>query len=160
MSNQLRPVNHTALQVNQMFIIAFLIAAFIADAQWLVSFVALVMLLGTILGIPGFQPLYRLLKALRGYKPQILMDNPQPHRFSQGFGGLVLLVANLSWLFGSQLFAWGLAWLVIALAALNLFSGFCLGCALYYWLNRLGLPGFSRTPPPGTSPGRRPPVTS
>ena len=44
----------------------------------------------------------------------------------------------------------------IALAALNLFAGFCVGCAVYYWLQKLGLPGFTRQPPAGIVPGMRP----
>jgi hypothetical protein len=35
---------------------------------------------------------------------------------------------------------------LIALAGLNLFLGFCLGCFTAYRLNRLGLPGFDRSP--------------
>jgi hypothetical protein len=30
----------------------------------------------------------------------------------------------------------------VALAALNLFAGICVGCLMYYWFNRLGVPGF------------------
>jgi hypothetical protein len=37
---------------------------------------------------------------------------------------------------------WALSWIVVALAALNLFAGICVGCLMYYWLNRLGVPGF------------------
>ena len=48
----------------------------------------------------------------------------------------------------------GLVWLVIALAALNLFGGFCVGCAMYYWFNRLQVPGFIRAPPGDGSPAR------
>jgi len=51
---------------------------------------------------------------------------------------------------------WGLVWVVIALAALNLFGAFCVGCAVYYWLNRLKVPGFVKSPPAGTFPGMRP----
>ncbi len=51
---------------------------------------------------------------------------------------------------------WALTWLVMVLAALNLFAGFCAGCAVYYWLNRLRVPGFLKAPPAGTFPGMRP----
>ena len=34
--------------------------------------------------------------------------------------------------------------------------GFCAGCAVYYWLGKLRLPGFVKDPPPGTFPGMRP----
>ena len=51
---------------------------------------------------------------------------------------------------------WVLTWLVAALAALNAFAGFCVGCFIYYWLARLGAPGFPKVPPAGTFPGMRP----
>jgi hypothetical protein len=41
---------------------------------------------------------------------------------------------------------WALAWLVVVLAALNLFLGFCAGCFVYYQLNRLQVPGFHHSP--------------
>jgi hypothetical protein len=56
----------------------------------------------------------------------------------------------------AAILGWALAWLVIALAALNLFLGFCAGCAIYYWLHRLNVPGFVKAPPDGTLPGMRP----
>jgi ABC-type xylose transport system permease subunit len=59
-------------------------------------------------------------------------------------------------LLGATLAGWVLAWVVIVLASLNLFLGFCAGCAVYYWLNRIRVPGFSKTPPVGTFPGMRP----
>ena len=46
--------------------------------------------------------------------------------------------------------------LVAALAALNAFGGFCVGCAVYYWLARFNLPGFGKQPPNGTFPGMKP----
>ncbi len=55
-----------------------------------------------------------------------------------------------------RILGWGLVWLVAALAALNAFAGFCVGCAMYYWLSRWHLPGFDKTPPPGTLPRHAP----
>jgi len=40
---------------------------------------------------------------------------------------------------------WALIIVVIVLASLNLFAGWCAGCTMYYWLNRLGVPGFTRS---------------
>ena len=45
---------------------------------------------------------------------------------------------------------------VVALAALNAFGGFCVGCAMYYWLGILKVPGFTKTPPGGITPGMKP----
>jgi hypothetical protein len=152
----LKPVDHAALRANQAVIIGLNLLAFIFDRPWLAGFTALVMLAGTLLGKPGFTPFYRwVLKPSGLVKPDPIPDNPEPHRFAQGFGGVVLAAGTAS-LFAGASFGWALVWLVIALAALNLFAGFCLGCAMYYWLGRLDIPGFNKPPLEGIVPGMRP----
>jgi hypothetical protein len=159
MSERLQNVDHSALRTNQGTIITLLVIAFILSAPWLVALVALVMLGGTALKRPGFGLVYtRALKPLGWAKPDVLRDNPEPHRFAQGLGGVFLVGSVLALVLGAPGLGWGLAWLVVALAALNLFAGFCAGCAVYYWLNRMSVPGFVKTPPEGTFPGMRPRV--
>lgn len=153
----LRPVDHSALGTNQAAIIILLIAAFIFNQPWLAAGVAVMMLGGSALGQPAFGWLYRrVLKPLGIVRPDLLLDNPQPHRFAQSMGGVFVLLAFLALLAGWGVLGWALAWLVVALAALNLLGGFCVGCAIYYWLARLRAPGFDRSPPAGVFPGRRP----
>jgi hypothetical protein len=89
-------------------------------------------------------------------RPDVLSDNPEPHRFAQGLGAAFLAAGVLALFAGWIWLGWGLVWLVIALATLNLFAGFCAGCAVYYWLNRLHVPGFVKSPPGQTFPGMRP----
>jgi hypothetical protein len=150
-------IDHSSLRTNQAVIIIFLLLAFILNAPLLVVFTALVMLAGTALKRPGFLPVYtRILKPRGWVRPEILLDNPEPHRFAQGFGGGVLALSSLAFLLGASTVGWALGWLVIALASLNLFAGFCVGCAVYYWLNRLQVPGFVKTPPAGFFPGMKP----
>ena len=157
MSDNLTNVDHSALRSNQAFIIALLVAAFVLNAPWLVAVVALVMLAGTAFKRPGFSPIYTgVLRRFGWVKPDVLKDNPEPHRFAQGFGGVVLVGSFLAFGLGSSVAGWALAWLVIALAALNLFAGFCVGCAVYYWLHSLKVPGFVKDPPADTFPGMRP----
>ena len=143
-----RRVDQSALRVNQAFIITFLLLGFVLDSWLLVGFVALVMLLGT--AIPSlslFKQVYqRLLLPAGLVRANVIPDNPEPHRFAQGFGGFVLILALLSLLPGLALLGWALVWMVIFLAGLNLFLGFCAGCFLYYQLNRLNVPGFERSP--------------
>lgn len=150
------PVNHSALRTNQAFIIGTLLAAFIVDSTLLVGLVGAVMLLGAAAGRPGFLPAYRLLHRLGWVGADRVPDHNAPHRFAQTLGGLFLAAATLSLTVGAALLGWILAWIVVGLAALNLFGGFCVGCAVYYWLNRLGAPGFTQSPPPDTAPGRQP----
>ncbi len=143
-----RQVDQSALKVNQAFIIVLLAVAFVLNSWPLVAFVGLVMLLGT--AIPRlslFKATYtRFLRPANLVKANIIPDNPEPHRFAQGFGGTVLAISVLTLLLGPGILGWALAWVVIGLAALNLFLGFCAGCFVYYQLNRLQVPGFERSP--------------
>ena len=157
MSEKLKIVDHTAIKVNQITIIILSIIAFILDEPWITLMTSLVMLIGTIIGKPGFIFLYnRILKPLKLAKPKVFTDNPEPHRFAQGVGFTFLFTGSLSVFLGSTTLGWTLTWVVIILAALNAFGGFCAGCFVYYWLSRLNFPGFTQHPPEGTFPGMRP----
>ncbi len=139
-----RKVDHSALRTNQAFIIGLLLIGFVTDVKALVVFVAAVMLIGT------FWPKVSLFKAVYVYflkprgliKPDVKIDNPEPHLFAQGVGGVFLAAATLAFVANAATIGWALTWIVIALASLNLFAGICVGCLMYYWLNRLGVPGF------------------
>jgi len=157
MDAQLQKIDHGALKANQLVIIILNLIAFILNVPWLAGVVGGIMLVGSLLGVPGFISLYKSVLKPRGWvKPDILLDNPEPHRFAQSFGSIVLLLSLLAFYAGLPILGWGMVWLVIALAALNAFGGFCAGCFVYYWLTRFGLPGFNKQPPAGTFPGMRP----
>ncbi len=134
-------IDHAALKVNQTFIIALLLLAFLLDQPWLVLFVATVMLIGTVWPKAGlFKLLYaRLLKPTGLLKPDVQIDEPQPHLFAQGVGAIVLAVAVLVFVAGLPVLGWALSLIVVVLAGVNLFAGFCLGCFIYYQLARRGL---------------------
>ena len=139
-----RKVDHSALRTNQAFIIALLILAFVTDAKWLVTFVAAVMLIGTAMPhVALFKAVYLyLLKPSKIVRPDVRADNPEPHLFAQGVGGTFLAAATIAFIANAATIGWVLTWIVIGLAALNLFAGICVGCMMYYWFNRLGVPGF------------------
>ncbi len=143
-----RVVDHSAIRTNQAFIIGLLFVAFIFDLKWLVALVAAVMLVGSVLpAISLFKAIYLyLLKPSGLLKPDVRPDNPEPHLFAQGVGGLVLVAATIAFVLNVAVVGWALSWVVIALAALNLFAGICVGCLMYYWFNRLGIPGFTHAP--------------
>ena len=156
-SQTLQKVDHAALKANQLFIISLSILAFIFNQPWLAAFVALVMGIGSALKVPGFLPTYKYILKPRGWmKPDVLNDNPEPHRFAQFLGFLFMTAGSISLFLGAAIPGWILVWIVVALAALNAFGGFCVGCAVYYWLARLKLPGFAKQPPAGTFPGMKP----
>jgi hypothetical protein len=156
-SQQLQKVDHSALKTNQLVIISLSILAFIVNLPALAAFVALVMGIGSLLKVPGFGFVYKHILKPRGWmKPDVLDDNPEPHRFAQFLGFVFMTVGSIALFLGAGILGWSLVWLVVALAALNAFGGFCVGCAVYYWLSRLDLPGFNKQPPAGTFPGMKP----
>ena len=156
-SQTLQKVDHSALKTNQLVIISLNILAFILNLPVLAAFVALVMGIGSALKIPGFGFVYKSILKPRGWmKPDILDDNPEPHRFSQILGFVFMTAGSVALFLGSGVLGWTLVWIVVALASLNAFGGFCVGCAMYYWLARFNLPGFGKRPPSGTFPGAKP----
>jgi hypothetical protein len=156
-SQTLQKVDHSALKANQLFIILLNILAFIFDLPVLAAFVALVMGIGSLLKVPGFGIVYKNVLKPRGWmKPDVLDDNPEPHRFAQFLGFIFMTAGSVALFSGASVLGWSLVWLVAALAGLNAFGGFCVGCAVYYWLSRFNLPGFNKQPPEGTFPGMKP----
>jgi hypothetical protein len=157
MSASLKQVDHSALFVNQLFIITLNVLAFVLNAPWLAILVTAAMVIGTAAGVPGFGFIYRYALRPAGLvKPNVLLDNPEPHRFAQGLGSAFMLAGTLLLAAGASLAGWALVWLVVGLAALNAFAGFCAGCFVYYWLSQLRVPGFGKSPPQGTFPGMKP----
>lgn len=156
-TQSLQKVDHAILRTNQYFIIGISLLAFILNLPLLAAFVALVMGIGSVLKTPGFGIMYTsVFKPLGWIKPDVLEDNPEPHRFSQIVGFLFLTAGSIALFSGASVLGWSLVWIVIALASLNAFGGFCVGCAMYYWLARLGVPGFGKLPPAGVIPGAKP----
>jgi hypothetical protein len=133
------PLDRSALRVNQASIIVLLAAGFVLDQTWLVAFVCAVMAIGTAFPRAAlFQRFYRdVLRPAGLVRPDVHIEDAAPHRFAQGMGAAVLLVAVVALFAGATTLGWGLAFVVIALAAINLFFGFCAGCFIYFQLARL-----------------------
>jgi hypothetical protein len=137
-----KKVDTTAIKFNQASIITFTLLAYVFDLPWLVLFVGAVLAVGTIRpGAALFQQVYRqVLKPIGLLKPHVIDDDPAPHRFAQGVGATFLGLSSLALLALNAIsLGWGLAGLVVVLAAINLFFNFCAGCFVYYQLRRLGL---------------------
>jgi hypothetical protein len=141
-------VDRSSIKVSQTITMLLLTTAFVLDNWPLAAFVASANLLGAVAPqLALFPQIYhRLLKPSGLIKPQVVPDYPEPHRFAQMVsGGVTALSAALIWS-GYALSGWTFSWLIILLAGLNVFVGFCAGCFMYYQLNRLGVPGFQRSP--------------
>ncbi|MGQ9614730.1 MAG: DUF4395 domain-containing protein [Chloroflexus sp.] len=133
--------DRTALRFNQAAIIVLVLTAFVTNQHWLIAFVAVVLALGVIHpALVLFQRLYRdILRPLGWLRPDLHEEDAAPHRFAQGVGAGVLLLATLSLGLGAEVIGWSLALLVVVLAAVNLIFGFCAGCFIFFQLRRLGV---------------------
>ncbi|MHB8597157.1 MAG: DUF4395 domain-containing protein [Ktedonobacteraceae bacterium] len=88
-----------------------------------------------------FRLLYRgIVIPLHLWKPRLIEDDPAPHRFAQGVGAAFLIAACIVlFLTKATPLGWTLDLIVFVLAAINLTTGFCAGCLVYYYLGRAGL---------------------
>ncbi len=137
-----RKVDTNALRLNQSMIVVLILFAFSLGAenggQWLVFLTGLCIAIGAVWpGRGPFQLLYRRLLLPSGLvKARPEAGNPAPHRFAQSMGAVCLLISSVLLLAGFQVAGWGLAWIVVALALVNLIFGFCAGCFIFLNINR------------------------
>ncbi len=141
----LTTVDHSALKVNQIGIVATVLVAFAGSYFYrplliLIPLLAVVLLLGTFAPrLALFKQLYfKVLKPRGIVKPQPVQDRPEPHNFAQGMGGVVLSISSVL-LLAFPVAGLALALLVAVLAFVNVAFGFCLGCQIYYQLGKAGL---------------------
>ena len=145
MSTGTQLVDHSALKVNQTGIVATVLVAFVGSAVYrpllvLIPLLAIVLLLGTFAPqLALFKQLYfKVLKPRGIVKPRPVQDRPEPHNFAQGLGGVFLAVSSVL-LLASPVLGLALALLVAVLAFVNLAFGYCLGCQIFFQLERRGV---------------------
>jgi len=142
-----RRVDQNVIRTNQSLTITLLALAFVLDLPALAGGTGIIMLISALYPPAGlFTRLYRhVLRPLGLVQPNVHLDNPEPHRFAQLVGGTMVSLGTLALLANVTVPGWTLIGVVIVLANLNLFAGWCAGCMMYYWLNRLGVPGFTHS---------------
>ena len=138
-------VDHSALKVNQAGIVLTVLLTFLGSF-FSPAFLALIPLLGIVLLLGTFVPqlalfkqiYFKVLKPAGVVKPHPVQDRPEPHNFAQGLGGVFLGIAS-ALIFVTPIAAIALALLVAALAFVNLAFGYCLGCQIFFQLEKRGL---------------------
>jgi hypothetical protein len=148
MDEKVRRLDQNGLKTGQALTIVLLIAGFVFNSWTLVLLVGLSQLLSA-LDVPfaPYRLIYQLIVKPSGLvKPNIQPDNPEPHRFALLLGALFNGAGTIALLSGAVVIGWTLVAIVVVLANLNFWLNFCLGCWMYYQLNRLGVPGFTQAP--------------
>lgn len=136
-------IDHSAIKTGQLLTIATLLGAYIF-ARWEPVAILAVIFLVTSLHLEWgpFAIVYRfLLQPLGLVKADLRTDNAQPHRFGQAVGAVSAALAAAALFAGYAMLGWLLVWVLIGLTAVSFF-GWCIGCFIYYQINRSGLGGF------------------
>jgi len=134
-------VDHNAIKFGQVTIVLMVAIAWLFDLVWLVPLLAAVLLANVAWPVWGpIRLAYRsVILPLRIVRSNLVADEPAPHRFAQGVGGVLLVAAAAALYGGVAAVGWALAALVAVLAAVNVLWNFCAGCFLFYQLRRAGL---------------------
>jgi len=139
-------VDRSAIKTNQASIVVLVALGFVLNLPWLVAVVAFALALGLVAPEAGpFRLLYtRVLRPAGLLRPEVIREDPAPHRFAQGVGVTFLTLSIVLLVLGASTVGWAVAWLVVVLAGVNLVFGFCAGCFIHYQLSRRGLLGARR----------------
>ena len=107
---------------------------------WLLTFIMLSFLLGTLRGAEGSWQGMLFKKFVRPrLSPPAEMEDRRPPRFAQGVGLFVTAVGVLLGVFGVLPAVPIAAAVAFVAAALNAVIGLCLGCEMYLLMRRAGL---------------------
>ena len=136
-------VDHAEIKMGQVLTIFISVIALLTQNQLtLLILGGLFLLSGTIRSISPISLLYKWIILPAGImKSDYRLDNIQAHQFGQLVGVLTVVLAIGLLQSGYQFAGWSVVVLLIFLTVISFF-GWCIGCFMYYQLNRLGLGGF------------------
>lgn len=152
-------VDHAEIKMGQLLTIGISgVALAMQDTLplWLLGVVFL--LSGSVRGISPFTLLYRwVVQPLCLMKSDYRLDNIQPHKFGQLVGAITVMLALGLIEYGYPTAGWVVVGVLIVFTGIS-YAGWCVGCFMYFQLNRLGLGGFFRHAQKDKSvfPGMRP----
>jgi hypothetical protein len=133
------PVNEYAARITAGLVVLLAAATFLAGSGLGLAVIAAGFWLRVLFG-PRISPLALL--SVKVLTPRLgrakLVPGP-PKRFAQGIGAAVSTAAAVLFFSGLTPAAWGLLAVLVAAASLEAFAGFCLGCAIFGFLQRRGM---------------------
>lgn len=133
------PVNEYAARITAALVVLLSVATLLTGFGWGLALIAAGFWLRVLFG-PRISPLAQLsVKVLApGLGKTLLVPGP-PKRFAQGIGAALSTTAAVLLAAGLAPAAWILLAVLIVAASLEAFAGFCLGCAVFGFLQRRGL---------------------
>lgn len=152
-------VDHAEIKLGQIFTMVMSVAAFIlSEPKWLVALGAIFLVTALFRPLSPFVLAYRhVVRPLGVMHSDYRLDNIQPHAFGQLIGAVTVAIAVALLYTGYYTAGWTIVWILVGLTLVS-YLGWCIGCFMYYQLNRLGFKGFFRHAPTDRSVtlGQRP----
>jgi hypothetical protein len=133
------PVNEYAARITAGLVVVLAVATLLTGFGWGLALIAAGFWLRVLFG-PRISPLALLsVKVLAPRMGRAKLVPGPPKRFAQGIGAAVSTGAAALFLAGFAPAAWILLAVLIVAASLEAFAGFCLGCAIFGFLQRRGM---------------------
>lgn len=133
------PVNEYAARITAGLVVVLAVATLLTGWGWGLLLIAAGFWLRVLFG-PRISPLALLsVKVLAPRLGRVKLVPGPPKRFAQGIGAGLTTAAAILFLVGATPAAWILLAMLIVAASLEAFVGFCLGCAIFGFLQRRGL---------------------
>ncbi len=135
----IRTLDPNALRFNQICIVGGIALAALFGQWWIVAAIGAVMVAGTWnSSLAVFKRVYAsIVRPALKIPAHPIEDDPRAHNFAQGVGGAFLTLATLAFVLHAPILGWVLSAIVVALALLNLTTGVCVGCFMYFQLRLL-----------------------
>lgn len=140
---QTTQVDHAEIKLGQILTMALSLLAFsLSEPRWLIVLGGIFLITAFARPLSPFVLLYRhVVRPLNVMHSDYRLDNIQPHAFGQLIGALTVAIAVLLLQLGFNTAGWIVVWAMVGLTLVS-YLGWCIGCFMYYQLNRLGLKGF------------------
>lgn len=133
------PVNEYAARITAGLVVVLAVVTLLTAFGWGLAIIAAGFWLRVLFG-PRISPLALLsVKVLAPRMGRAKLVAGPPKRFAQGIGAAVSTGAAALFLAGFAPAAWVLLAVLIVAASLEAFAGFCLGCAIFGFLQRRGM---------------------
>lgn len=144
-------VDHAEIKAGQILTVVLAASAILLQDTRLLMILAITFLLsGTLRPLSPFSILYQVIKPIGIIKSDYRLDNIQPHKFGQLIGAFTVLIALGLLHLGYLTAGWSIVVVLVLLTVVS-YAGWCVGCFMYYQLNRLGVKGFFKHAPTDTS---------
>lgn len=152
-------VDHAEIKLGQILTMAMSVTAFaLSEPKWLIALGVIFLVTALFRPLSPFVVIYRqVVRPLKVMRSDYRLDNIQPHAFGQLVGAVTVAIAVALLYAGFDTAGWMIVWMLAGLTLAS-YLGWCIGCFMYYQLNRMGLKGFFRHAPTDRSValGRRP----